>query len=553
MSTYGKLSLTDQKRTWLMEGLAPHVAIRLKHLFPKIRKSQSDGFTFPNDLDNCSDLEWFASRYPLEISESDVRVLRKGRKGYQARKANLEQILLPGYKPNTAVGLKPGSAIRHYQSQAIDLAHCTRTLLVGDDVGLGKTYVTAGWLLNPGCRPGIIVVDTHLQTQWKEKLEGFADLSVHIIKTGTPYDLPESDAYVITYGKLAGWVDFFRTGFFKGAAWDEIQGLRKGKESAKGEASDVLARHVDYRLGLSATPVYNYGIEIFNIIDILQPGLLGNRTEFLREWCSDDQQVEDPAALGSFLREQKVFIRRTKEDVGQQLPKVNTIVEDVGHDQKALKSIEDVARALALRYESGGFTERGQAGRELDLLVRQWTGISKAGFIAQYARMFLESNTPILLVGWHRAVYDIWMDQLADFKPAMYTGSESPKEKLESVRRFMAGETNCLILSLRSGAGLHGLQHRCSTVLHAELDWSPKVHEQVTGRLDREGQTSSILSIYLPALDGSDPPMVELLGVKSSQAAGITDPGRVFEANVSDTSRVQLLVDRYRPKSKLAA
>lgn len=548
MNTYGKLSLTDNKQSWLMESLAPHVAIRLKQLFPRISKTQVDGFTFPNDLEHCSDLEWFTSRYPLTISDTDARALRKGKKGYVTRKAQLEQILLPDYKPKPLVGLKPACQSRDYQWQAAELAHATRTLLLGDDIGVGKTAATIMWLLNPDCRPGIVVVDTHLQTQWKNKISEFSTLSCHIIKTSAPYDLPESDVYVITYGKLAGWVDLFQKGFFKSACWDEIGGLRKGKETVKGQSSYVLAQSVDFRLGLSATPVHNYGIEIFNIFEILQSDALGTRGEFQREWCADDQNVADPVALGSYLREQKIFLRRTRADVGRELPRVNTMVEDIGHDQKALKSIEEIARKLALRYEQGSFEERGQAGRELDMLVRQATGISKARYIAQYARMFLEDGVPIVLAGWHRAVYDIWMQELGEFNPVLYTGTESPKQKVESQRRFMEGESKVLILSLRSGAGLDGLQTMCSVVLHGELDWSPKVHDQLTGRLDREGQTQPVLSVYLASEDGSDPPILELLGVKASQAAGIVDPGRVFESNVGDTKRMRLLVDRYLPK-----
>lgn len=553
MSTYGKLSLTDSKRQWLLEGLAPHVAIRLKQIFPRVSKTQVDRFTFPNDLEHCSDLEWFASRYPLDISDAAAKVLKKGRKGFQARKAELEQILLPSFVPSPYAGLKAACQPRLYQMQAAALATATGTLLLGDDIGLGKTAATIMWLLNPACRPGLVVVDTHLQKQWLTKVEEFSDLSAHIIRTGTPYDLPPSDVYIITYGKLAGWVDMFRAGFFKSACWDEIGGLRKGRESVKGEASNVLAQNVDFRLGLSATPVHNFGIEIFNIFEILQTEVLGSRSEFTREWCSDGQQVADPEALGSYLREQKVFLRRTREDVGRQLPPVSTMVEDIAHDQKALKSIEDIARKLALRYQTGTFEERGQAGRELDMLVRQATGISKARFIAQYARMFLEDNVPIVLAGWHRAVYDIWNEELAQWNPVMYTGSESPKQKEESKRRFLEGESNVLILSLRSGAGLDGLQDRCSVVLHGELDWSPKVHEQVTGRLDREGQTSPVLSIFLVSEDGSDPPIIELLGVKAAQGTGITDPGRVFEANVPDSGRMRLLVERYLPKNALQA
>ncbi len=75
-----------------------------------------------------------------------------------------------------------------------------------------------------------------------------------------------------------------------------------------------------------------------------------------------------------------------------------------------------------------------------------------------------------------------------------------------------------MIISLRSGVGLDGLQHRCCTVVIGELDWSPQVHEQIVGRLERPGQTQQVQAIYLHANGGSDPLIIDMLGLKASQA-----------------------------------
>jgi SNF2 family DNA or RNA helicase len=174
--------------------------------------------------------------------------------------------------------------------------------------------------------------------------------------------------------------------------------------------------------------------------------------------------------------------------------------------------------------------------------------------VARYIRILLENDIPVLLMGWHRDVYEIWLDELSDLKPAMYTGSESEKQKNDSVQRFVSGETNLFIMSLRSGAGLDGLQFRCSTVVFGELDWSPKVHEQIIGRLYREGQQEQITAIYLNTDEGSDPPMVEVLGVKQFQSTGIIDPGKQLETKFSDKSRIQALAEQFlNNKSKKVA
>jgi SNF2 family DNA or RNA helicase len=547
--TYGKLQLTPSGQ-WELSNIMPHVAIRLKQLFPRIPKWKSGCFLFPNDLNHCADLSWFLSRYPMEISEEDQAKLEYGRQQFERRQELYEEILKPGYKPPQRIGLREGKAFRLYQEQAIDLTLAREKLLLGDDVGLGKTITAAGVMLDPRALPAAVVVQTHLQQQWKEMIEAFTTLRVHKIKGTRPYKLPEADVYLFKYSQLLGWVDTFGDGYYKAVIFDEIQELRTGTKSGKGAAARKLSEAVVYRLGLSATPIYNYGAEIWNIMQFIDDGILGTYEEFIREWCVDDKRVQDPDSLGSYLREQNVFLRRTKKDVGQQLPQINTIIEHVPSDAATLKSVEELARTLAIKTTYGTFTERGRAGRELDLLLRHATGVAKAYGVAQYAKIFLEAGVPIILAGWHRDVYDIWLQELAAYSPVMYTGSESEREKLEAVRRFVQGDTDLFIMSLRSGAGLDGLQHRCSTILIGELDWSPKVHEQLIGRLDREGQEEQITVVYLITNEGSDPPMVELLGLKSSQASGITDPGQQLEAKYSDKTRIQMLAEKYLSKKE---
>ncbi|CAI3795835.1 hypothetical protein [Rheinheimera sp. MM224] len=160
IKTYGKLSLVDNK--WIMTAIPPHVAIRLKHLFPRIPKWQSGEFTFPNDSAHCADLSWFQQRYPMQMSCSDNITLNNGRISFENTQARMEVILRPDYKPADRHGLKEGQQIRQYQGQAIDLTLARLALLLGDDVGLGKTYTTAGLLLEAGTVPAAVVMQTHL-------------------------------------------------------------------------------------------------------------------------------------------------------------------------------------------------------------------------------------------------------------------------------------------------------------------------------------------------------------------------------------------------------
>lgn len=549
MRTYGKLQLIDGGTAWEMSALEPHVAIRLKQIFPRVPKQSAGPFRFPCDLMHAADLDWFLSRYPLAMSEDDRAFLQDGRLGFELQQAEMERILLPEYAPPAVVGLRDGQQVRHYQMQAVELLRRRRSLLLGDEGGLGKTYTAAAFLCAESLAlPAAVVCDPHMQKQWKDKLSAFTHLRVHIITKASPYDLPPADVYVFRISQIGGWTDIFATNFFKAAVFDEPQNLRTGTETAKGAAAKVLANHVVFRLGLTATPIYNYGAEMWNVMQFIDDTVLGSFSDFSREWADDLGRITDPKALGTYLREQHILLRRLKSDVGLELPKVSRIIEYVGYDVKAVQSIEDLAKVLAIRATTGTFVERGQAARELDMMVRQTTGLSKAKSVAQFVRLMVEAGEPVLLVGWHRAVYEIWLEELADLNPAMYTGSETAAQKNREKERFLSGETDVLIMSLRSGAGIDDLQFRSSVVVFGELDWSPGIHQQVIWRLDREGQENPVTAFFLVSEEGSDPPIMDVLGIKASEAHQIVDPHLGVKKVDNDITNLGRLVERYLQK-----
>lgn len=551
VKTFGEIIFHSTCDKWIITSLQPHVCIRLKNNFPRIEKSRSVPFEFHNTPEICHELLWFLDRYPLIITDDSFNKLSCGRIEYQSTVQKIESILSPAYHAKEINLIEPHKA-RDYQLKVPVLHEMQKRLLLGDDVGLGKTLSGILTLFNPNARPGIIVVQTHLPLQWKnEGIEKFTNLKVHVIKQTKLYDLPEADVYIIKYSFLAKWVDFFNTGFFKSVIFDEIQELRI-TGSQKYNAAEVLSENAEYCMGMSATPIYNYGDEIYNVLNLIKPGCLGPFYDFIREWASSYGQhfkVNDPAALGTYLRENYLFLRRTTKEVGRELPPINKIVTTVEFDDTEAQKSKEITKILALKVITGSFVERGSAARELNALLRHETGVGKAIAVASLVKLLLENGEPVLLAGWHRDVYEIWLKELEEFKPVMYTGSESPKQKEDAKRAFIAGETNLFIISLRSGIGLDGLQHRCRTVVVGELDWSPQVHLQLISRVARDGNDEQVTAYY-PVCDyGSDPIMIDILGLKSSQAFGITDPLSNPTETDSDDTKIKMLAERWLEKN----
>jgi SNF2 family DNA or RNA helicase len=524
--TFGKLCYEKETRRWVLSDVEPHVCIKLKNVFPSIPKYEIAPFSLPCTEETAADLSWFFERYPFEADTSIVRKMSLLKKSFD-KNANEIEAIISGRGQVLNPELKENMAPRGYQLVASSIYDKAKRMLLGDDIGLGKTLSAILTLLSGKKVPALIVVQTHLTRQWEEEIAKFTHLTTHILKGTRPYQIPEANVYIIKYSCLTGWIDYLSKFGLRSIIFDEIQELRRS-ESNKYMAAAALAGTVEYCLGLSATPVYNYGEEIFNIMSVIKKDCLGSREEFLREWGggyrAQNRLINDPAALGSYLRERHLFLRRTRTEVGRELPILNKIVHTVGYNEDDVQKSEDLARQLSMKVLSGSFTERGQAARELDILVRLQTGVSKAKEVAAYVKILLDNNEPVVLAGWHREVYRLWEKELAEYNPVFYTGTESEKEKVEAKEKFISGKTNLFIISLRSGIGLDGLQHRCRTVVIGELDWSPQVHAQVVGRVDRDGQQFQVSVIYLVSEYGSDPLIIDLLGLKSSQSHGILNP-----------------------------
>lgn len=580
MKTYGTLSYEDGK--WKLKG-EPHVLMRIKRVFGKVDKNQHDTVTLVDTVDVARDLEWFLERYPMAFDPPAVaNRLKKGANKHRERASLVDQILSRMGAPREFELAEPA---RDYQKAGAELILATGGTLIADDMGLGKTVLFICALTDPRTRPALVVVPKALQRQWARQLKRFAPaLTVHTLEKSTPYDIGKTkrrgkqlsddqqalpgvstfpDVIISTYAKLSGWASTLGAGLIRSCWFDEAQELRTGDTSAKGQAARHIAASVQIRGASTGTPIYNYGSEMFNVLECIRPGALGTKEEFNREWCDGwSEKVQDPKAFGAYLRNEGLMLRRTRADVGRELPALSRVFHDIDSDADVIDDIEEAASALAgviLRDGPESFMgEKMKASGEISYLVRQATGIAKAPHVADFVRMIVESGEPVVLFGWHHAVYKIWMERLAAFNPVKVTGDETDKQKDEALQAFAQGRSKVIIISLRSAAGLDGLQFASCTVVHGELDWSPGVHEQCDTRVFRDGQTKPVIAYYLTCDDGSDPIVSTVLRQKGEQLEGIRDPDAEFfeRLQTTDPDRVKSLAEAFlnrRARSKEVA
>lgn len=540
--------LDYQNGAWLIADLKPHVSIRFKDVFKGVKFGTRPPFILKDRHDRSFDLQWFVSRYPLDMTPRAAKRMAEGVQTYEDNRAAIEAMRRDGYMPALITGFRAPEEARRHQKRAAEMFRLKRRLLLLDDVGLGKTVSALASIADGWGLPAAVVVQPHLSTQWvKQYIERFTHLKAYEVKDRNARDLPPADIYLFRYSNIAAWVDYVDRLGIKTVIFDEIQELRHGRSTEKGLGARAFADSAENVLGLTATPIYNYGSEIWNVVEFVAPGALGTWDEFVTNWCSSHGShwiVTDPEALGSYLQEEGIALRRTDEDeeVAMSLPPLFKTVFEVGWNEGDAETDRDLQRRLALRVLNGHFTERGDAARQLDLLVRQETGIAKARAVAAYVRTLAEAGEPVLLGGWHREVYRIWNECLADLNPVMFTGSESQPQKRAAREAMLSGRSKVMIMSLRSGSGLDGLQDVIAHAVIGELDWSPQVHRQFVGRIRRDGQKRPVTAHYLHVDGGSDPVILPTLGLKASQSHGILNPyGEATEATPVDDTRMRQL------------
>jgi CO dehydrogenase/acetyl-CoA synthase gamma subunit (corrinoid Fe-S protein) len=127
---------------------------------------------------------------------------------------------------------------------------------------------------------------------------------------------------------------------------------------------------------------------------------------------------------------------------------VQKIHQFVESDSSILDKIKGSAVELAKIILSANQDYRGQkfrAHEEFNILMRQATGIAKAAYVAEFVKPLIESGESVVLYGWHREVYSIWLERLAEYNPVLYTGTESTKEKNTQSKNLLAVKVRLLL------------------------------------------------------------------------------------------------------------
>lgn len=518
---YGTLSYNRRAKCWTVKA-DPSVIEMIARLFPESECPARGEARFPLNRRTAGSLNWLMMRYPLEIAARDLPRWQDAIES--AREWALRRAIAEKYpEAVTPPAAFFAGELMSFQQEGLSYLLRNERALLADEMGLGKTVQAIALLAQTRQLPALIIVPPHLVRNWQREIAQFLRLPggvrVHVLRGLSPYELPQADIYICHYLLLRGWKETLPKLGFKTLVFDEIQELRRAG-TEKYSAASLLSSACERVVGLSGTPIYNKGGEIWNVVNILEFQFLGSWENFTRQWCDGYGRgvVMKPELLGEHLRREGLMLRRTKADVLPELPSKRRLVQEIDADDALYERLtREVLTKLRLLRDGENLTPSMRALLEdqVSQQERQATGVAKAAYVCAFVRALLEGGEKVLLFAHHHAVMDIYRQELRTFSPAFITGRETEEEKDRAQRAFMEGRTDLCCVSLRAAAGMN-LQ-RATCVVFGELDWSPAVHSQAEDRAHRIGQKDSLLCYYLVSPRGSDQDMQEALGLKVSQ------------------------------------
>jgi superfamily II DNA or RNA helicase len=456
----------------------------------------------------------------------------------------IEQLL--SQAPGAAYAQLPQPAsfkgeLRPYQLRGLQwLAFLDRLGLGGclaDDMGLGKTIQLIALMLhereqlaanNPASRPvgpTLLFAPTSVLGNWVKELQRFAPSLTVLIHHGPTRLTGEAfattarqrDVVLTSYALAYRDAEMLKTVQWHRVAVDEAQKIKNASAAASQAIRSIPAgRHI----GLTGTPIENHLAELWSIMELLNPGLLGSSSDFRERFAlpiekgGDRQRAaqlrslirpfvlrrlkSDPQVAGDLPEkmEMKVFCNLTSEQAAmyeritaEMLGQIDsaTGIRRRGLILAALTRLKQICDHPALLSDEAAVDIRA------DLLEKR---SGKSERLIEMLEEVLEEKDAALIFTQYREMGHLLEKQIKKRLGAqvMFLHGGTPARSRDAmIDRFQApgSDVKIFILSLRAG-GLGLNLTAANHVFHYDRWWNPAVEQQATDRAHRIGQTRKV-------------------------------------------------------------
>ena len=440
-----------------------------------------------------------------------------------------------------------GLAYLPYQRGGIAYGMARKAVLIGDEMGLGKTIQAIGIInATPDARRVLVVCPASLKLNWVREIRKWRtnpDLTVELADGKT---FPEASVVVINYDVLSKHTKGALSQEFDIAIFDEAHYCKNGKAArTKAAFGDRKTNwpgiRAKRRILLTGTPLTNRPVELFSLLNYLDPARWPSVFSFGKRYCAgfqggwgwDFTGSSNLEELQNIMRE-TVMVRRLKADVLTELPPKrrqivhlarNGAAKAVEAEQRAYEAGQERREHLALAVElskassdpadyAAAVEAMGEAAKaafaEISKL-RHDTALAKVPYVIEHA-LAAAAEAPIVIFAHHKDVLSQIKEGLTaeGHRCVSVTGDDAITDRQASVDTFQRGEAQVILGTLGAMAVGHTLT-RSAHVIFAELDWVPANVSQAEDRTHRIGQEQRVLIQHL-VFDGSlDARMAEIL------------------------------------------
>ena len=405
--------------------------------------------------------------------------------------------------PITPLNIK--ADLRDYQKKGIQwlqmLHHYGFGGILADDMGLGKTLQAIAFLssqLQENSRV-LILAPSGLIYNWADEFQKFApNLDVAVVHGLKPYRetilAEKHQVYVTSYATFRQDSEIYQNLSFDFLFLDEAQVMK----NAQTKIAKTLRKFVVPSVfALSGTPIENNLGELWSIFQIVLPGLLPAKKDFMKLPAERVAQFIKPFVM-----------RRKKEDVLTELPDLIEVVykNELEDQQKAIylaqlqQMQERIERVTAAEFQRNrveiltGLMRLRQICDTPALFMEDYRGDSgKLDSLRDLLSQIAEGNHRVLIFSQFRGMLDRIEDELPQLGLTSFkiTGSTPSQERQEMTKAFNQGDRDVFLISLKAGGvGLN--LTGADTVILVDLWWNPAVESQAIGRAHRMGQEQAV-------------------------------------------------------------
>ncbi|CAO2821705.1 unnamed protein product [Amaranthus hypochondriacus] len=407
--------------------------------------------------------------------------------------------------------------------------------LIADEMGLGKTIQAIA--LSTCFReawPVLVLTPSSLRLHWASMIHEWlkiapSDIVVllsqcsgsnrggfSVVSTAKGAACLDGVFNIISYDSVAKLQGTLMSSEFKVVIADESHYLKNAQAKRTTATLPVIGK-AQYAILLSGTPALSRPIELFKQLEALYPGVYKNVHEYGNRYCRGGvfgvyQGSSNHEELHNLMKA-TLMIRRLKKDVLAELP--------VKRRQKVFLDLaeKDLRQIKALFLELGALKDRIKASKSEDenealkfseksLINKIYTDSAEAKIpaVLEYLGIVIEAGCKFIIFAHHQTMIEAIHKFLQKKKVGCIRidGSTPAASRQALVTDFQEKEAiKAAILSIKAG-GVGLTLTAASTVIFAELSWTPGDMIQAEDRAHRIGQVSSVNVYYLLANDTVD-------------------------------------------------